>query len=57
MRLVGQVHRDGSAWLRPSSASGGSAWPSSSSNGWPSTAACDAPWRTSTISIASGGRE
>src|SRR3954469_22039377 len=45
-----------SACSSPSgSRSGGSAWPSTSANGLPSSNACDSPWRTSRIRVAPGG--
>src|SRR5689334_18777762 len=45
-----------SACSSPSgSRSGGSACPSTSANGLPSSKACDSPWRTSRIRVAPGG--
>ena len=56
-RLVGEVRGDGLRLALAGLRQGGSACPSSSSNGWSSTAASEAPWRTSTTSIEPGGRE
>ena len=44
-----------SAWWRPTSDSGGSPCPSTSSNDSPSTESADAPWRTRTSSVDPGG--
>jgi hypothetical protein len=43
------------ACASPASASGGSPRPSTSGNRVPGTAAAEAPWRTSTISVAPSG--
>ena len=56
-RLAGEVRRDGLRLALAGRRERGSAWPSSSSKGWSSTAASEAPWRTSTTSIEPGGRE
>ena len=52
-----QVYCREHAFENPAADSGGSACPSSSSTGSSSTTASDAPWRTSTTSIAPAGRE
>ena len=45
-----------SAWWRPSGASSGSPWPSTSGNGRPGTIGSDSPWRTRSSSVDPGGR-
>ena len=56
-RLAARCAATACAWRSPTAESAGSACPSSSSNGSSSTAASEAPWRTSTTSIEPGGRE
>ena len=53
--LAAQARADPSACSRPVVESGGLPRPSSISCCSPSTASADAPWRTSTISVARGG--